>query len=107
MAVCFAARPEHAGWGQCTTGMWVSGWFGGWAGCSAGPTAAADAQPTGPTPGASPIHLPVPLTLPATLPASPPSADNKQSVDLPPPAIVKPVELWSGKQLFSLLIRPK
>ncbi|PSC73949.1 DNA-directed RNA polymerase III subunit rpc1-like isoform X2 [Micractinium conductrix] len=32
--------------------------------------------------------------------------DNKQSVDLPPPAIVKPVELWSGKQLFSLLIRP-
>ena len=27
-------------------------------------------------------------------------------VDVPPPAILKPVELWSGKQLFSLLVRP-
>lgn len=26
--------------------------------------------------------------------------------DIPPPAIVKPVKLWTGKQLFSLLIRP-
>ncbi|KDD75278.1 domain 1 of RNA polymerase Rpb1, partial [Helicosporidium sp. ATCC 50920] len=25
---------------------------------------------------------------------------------LPPPAILKPVELWTGKQLFSLLLRP-
>ncbi|KAL4425069.1 hypothetical protein ABPG77_010383 [Micractinium sp. CCAP 211/92] len=32
--------------------------------------------------------------------------DNKQQVDLPPPAIVKPVQLWTGKQLFSLLLRP-
>lgn len=35
------------------------------------------------------------------------AADNKQQVDLPPPAIVKPVQLWTGKQLFSLLLRPK
>ena len=27
-------------------------------------------------------------------------------VDLPTPAILKPVELWSGKQLFSVLVRP-
>lgn len=27
-------------------------------------------------------------------------------VDLPTPAIVKPVELWSGKQLFSIILRP-
>jgi DNA-directed RNA polymerase III subunit RPC1 len=31
----------------------------------------------------------------------------RQVLDLPPPAILKPVELWTGKQLFSLLIRPK
>lgn len=27
-------------------------------------------------------------------------------LDLPPPAILKPVALWTGKQLFSILIRP-
>ncbi|KAJ4833985.1 DNA-directed RNA polymerase III subunit 1 [Turnera subulata] len=27
-------------------------------------------------------------------------------VDLPTPAILKPVELWTGKQLFSILLRP-
>ena len=27
-------------------------------------------------------------------------------IDLPPPALLKPVELWTGKQLFSLLVRP-
>lgn len=27
-------------------------------------------------------------------------------LDLPPPAIIKPAALWTGKQLFSLLIRP-
>ncbi|XP_037787697.1 DNA-directed RNA polymerase III subunit RPC1-like [Penaeus monodon] len=31
-------------------------------------------------------------------------ADYK--VDLPPPAIMKPQELWTGKQIFSLIIRP-
>ena len=43
------------------------------------------------------------------LPHSPPPgpADNKQVVELPPPALVKPQELWTGKQLFSLLLRPK
>jgi DNA-directed RNA polymerase beta' subunit len=33
--------------------------------------------------------------------------DALLSVDLPTPAIVKPVELWTGKQIFSILIRPK
>ncbi|XP_027910039.1 DNA-directed RNA polymerase III subunit 1 isoform X1 [Vigna unguiculata] len=32
--------------------------------------------------------------------------DGLDPIDLPTPAIVKPVELWSGKQLFSLLLRP-
>ena len=27
-------------------------------------------------------------------------------IDLPPPAILKPVELWTGKQLTSVLLRP-
>ena len=33
--------------------------------------------------------------------------DALLSVDLPTPAIVAPVELWTGKQVFSVLIRPK
>ncbi|WVZ04486.1 hypothetical protein V8G54_025292 [Vigna mungo] len=32
--------------------------------------------------------------------------DGLDPIDLPTPAIVKPIELWSGKQLFSLLLRP-
>lgn len=32
--------------------------------------------------------------------------DANLQIDLPPPAIMKPVRLWTGKQLFSLLIRP-
>ncbi|XP_027937880.1 DNA-directed RNA polymerase III subunit 1-like [Vigna unguiculata] len=32
--------------------------------------------------------------------------DDADLVDLPTPAIVKPVELWSGKQLFNILLRP-
>ncbi|KAL6133376.1 hypothetical protein ACLB2K_065613 [Fragaria x ananassa] len=32
--------------------------------------------------------------------------DGKDSVDLPTPTVVKPVELWTGKQLFSVLVRP-
>lgn len=27
-------------------------------------------------------------------------------VDLPRPTLLKPLELWTGKQLFSLLVRP-
>lgn len=32
--------------------------------------------------------------------------DANEHVDLPPPAIVKPVALWTGKQIFNLLMRP-
>jgi hypothetical protein len=33
-------------------------------------------------------------------------ADGLDSVELPNPAILKPMELWTGKQLFSLIVRP-
>ncbi|KAH7421936.1 hypothetical protein KP509_13G082300 [Ceratopteris richardii] len=32
--------------------------------------------------------------------------DGVEHIDLPTPAILKPIELWTGKQLFSVLIRP-
>ncbi|GLU11714.1 hypothetical protein SLE2022_284390 [Rubroshorea leprosula] len=32
--------------------------------------------------------------------------DSMDPIDLPTPAILKPVELWTGKQLFSVLLRP-
>lgn len=32
--------------------------------------------------------------------------DGSEHVDLPPPAILKPVPLWTGKQVFNLLLRP-
>eukprot|EP00878_Enallax_costatus_P039925 GHUV01045868.1.p1 GENE.GHUV01045868.1~~GHUV01045868.1.p1 ORF type:complete len:639 (+),score=155.48 GHUV01045868.1:336-2252(+) len=32
--------------------------------------------------------------------------DGLDDVDLPPPTILKPLELWTGKQLFGLLVRP-
>ncbi|WCJ25207.1 DNA-directed RNA polymerase III subunit 1 [Euphorbia peplus] len=32
--------------------------------------------------------------------------DGMEHVDLPTPAILKPIELWTGKQLFSVLLRP-
>ena len=32
--------------------------------------------------------------------------DAAEHVELPPPCILKPVELWSGKQVFSVLLRP-
>lgn len=32
--------------------------------------------------------------------------DALEHVDLPAPAILRPVELWTGKQLFSVLVRP-
>ena len=32
--------------------------------------------------------------------------DAAERIDIPPPAVLKPVELWTGKQLFSLLLRP-
>lgn len=32
--------------------------------------------------------------------------DGKTRLDLPPPAIIAPQSLWTGKQIFSLLMRP-
>ncbi|OMO97199.1 RNA polymerase, alpha subunit [Corchorus olitorius] len=32
--------------------------------------------------------------------------DGMDHIDLPAPSIVKPIELWTGKQLFSVLLRP-
>jgi DNA-directed RNA polymerase III subunit RPC1 len=32
--------------------------------------------------------------------------DGNEHIDLPVPAILKPVELWTGKQLFRVLLRP-
>lgn len=32
--------------------------------------------------------------------------DGNTHLDLPPPAIVKPRELWTGKQIFNVLMRP-
>jgi len=33
-------------------------------------------------------------------------ADANIQIDIPPPAIVKPVRLWTGKQIFNVLMRP-
>lgn len=33
-------------------------------------------------------------------------SDADEHVDLPLPSIVKPIELWTGKQLFSMMLRP-
>uniref|UniRef100_A0A452Y404 DNA-directed RNA polymerase subunit n=1 Tax=Aegilops tauschii subsp. strangulata TaxID=200361 RepID=A0A452Y404_AEGTS len=32
--------------------------------------------------------------------------DAMENIDLPTPALIKPIEIWTGKQLFSVLIRP-
>lgn len=32
--------------------------------------------------------------------------DSNMKIDLPPPAIIKPRRLWSGKQIFSLIFKP-
>jgi DNA-directed RNA polymerase III subunit RPC1 len=32
--------------------------------------------------------------------------DGVERIDLPPPAILKPCELWTGKQVFNVLLRP-
>ena len=34
------------------------------------------------------------------------AGDASEHVSLPPPAVLKPVMLWTGKQVFSLIIRP-
>ena len=33
-------------------------------------------------------------------------SDADERIDLPPPAIIKPIELWTGKQLISVMLRP-
>lgn len=33
-------------------------------------------------------------------------ADANTKIDIPPPAVIKPLELWTGKQLFYILLRP-
>lgn len=33
-------------------------------------------------------------------------SDSLENIDIPPPCIIKPKELWSGKQLFTALLRP-
>ncbi|KAI9105948.1 hypothetical protein DFS34DRAFT_656655 [Phlyctochytrium arcticum] len=33
--------------------------------------------------------------------------DSLYHVDMPPPAILKPVRLWTGKQIFNVLLRPR
>ncbi|XP_078700713.1 DNA-directed RNA polymerase III subunit RPC1-like [Branchiostoma floridae x Branchiostoma belcheri] len=32
--------------------------------------------------------------------------DRAERIDLPPPAIIKPMCLWTGKQIFSLILKP-
>jgi DNA-directed RNA polymerase III subunit RPC1 len=32
--------------------------------------------------------------------------DSNEKIEIPPPCIMKPIELWSGKQIFSILLRP-
>ena len=34
------------------------------------------------------------------------AGDARDAVELPPPAVLKPLELWTGKQLFGLLLKP-
>merc|ERR1719161_219649 len=31
--------------------------------------------------------------------------DGLEKIDLPPPAILKPCELWTGKQVFTMMLR--
>ena len=34
------------------------------------------------------------------------AGDGAERIDVPPPAVLKPTQLWTGRQLFSLIIRP-
>ena len=34
------------------------------------------------------------------------TANHPERITIPPPAILKPARLWTGKQLFSMLLRP-
>jgi DNA-directed RNA polymerase III subunit RPC1 len=33
-------------------------------------------------------------------------ADANEHIDIPPPTMIKPIELWTGKQIISVLLRP-
>lgn len=33
-------------------------------------------------------------------------SDANVHIDLPTPAVLKPAEMWTGKQIFSMLMRP-
>ena len=33
-------------------------------------------------------------------------SDANERVEIPPPAIIKPIELWTGKQVINVLLRP-
>lgn len=33
-------------------------------------------------------------------------SDSTMNINIPPPAILKPMPLWTGKQVFSLIIKP-
>jgi DNA-directed RNA polymerase III subunit RPC1 len=32
--------------------------------------------------------------------------DAEEKIEIPPPAILKPVELWTGKQIINVMLRP-
>lgn len=32
--------------------------------------------------------------------------DAAEKIEIPPPAIIKPIELWTGKQVINVLLRP-
>lgn len=32
--------------------------------------------------------------------------DANERIEIPPPSIIKPVELWTGKQIINVLLRP-
>jgi DNA-directed RNA polymerase III subunit RPC1 len=33
-------------------------------------------------------------------------SDATMQIDIPPPTIIKPIQLWAGKQIFNVLMRP-
>lgn len=33
-------------------------------------------------------------------------SDGESQIDIPPPTIIKPIQLWTGKQIFNVLMRP-
>ena len=52
------------------------------------------------------LHKPS-LQSPNPNPNPKPNPKPQEHIDLPPPTILKPVELWTGKQVWSVMIRPQ